>query len=176
MTAAGFAQVPTAGNIFFGYSLNNGSAGWGNTGNLNGWELSAEGKMAPFLGIVGDIGATYGTLNIPPQYLFGGTTSAPAQTRVLTYLAGPRASVTIGKFRPFAHALVGMGHLHQDTSQYAAAYSHGENSVSDALGGGVDYKILPFLAARVQGDALQTRFHGGRQTDTRVSTGLVFRF
>jgi hypothetical protein len=48
--------------------------------------------------------------------------------------------------------------------------------MTDAVGGGLDYKILPMFALRVQGDALQTRFRNGRQTDGRFTTGLVFRF
>jgi hypothetical protein len=175
MAAAGFAQLP-GGNIYVGYALNHASAEpGGSSGNLNGWEVSGEAKVAPFVGIVGDLGAQYGTLKIPASYAFG-TVALPAQTRVVTYMAGPRVSVSVGKFRPFAHALIGAAHLHQDLSQYAAAYTHGETCVSDAIGGGVDYKILPFIGVRVQGDALQTRFHGQTQNDARITTGVVFRF
>ena len=178
MAAAGFAQVPTAGNVYAGYALNRATTGpgWGSAGNLNGWEVSAEGKIAPFVGIVADIGTQYGTLQVPTAKLFGGAGNTSVQTREVTYLVGPRVSVTVGKFRPFAHALVGGGHLHQDTPQFAAAYSYSETGIADALGGGVDYKVLPFLAIRVQGDALQTRFRDGRQTDGRFTTGVVFRF
>jgi hypothetical protein len=178
MTAAGFAQVPTAGNVYLGYALNRASTGpgWGSAGNLNGWELSAEGKLAPFVGIVGDIGTQYGTLQVPTVKLFGGSGNTSTQTRVVSYMVGPRVSFSVGKFRPFAQALVGGGHLHQDTPQFPAGYSYGETCMTDAVGGGLDYKILPMFALRVQGDALQTRFRNGRQTDGRFTTGLVFRF
>lgn len=176
MTVAGFAQIPTGGNVFAGYSLNNGGSGWGGSSNLNGWEISVEGKVAPFVGIVGDLGAQYGTLQTPGRYLFGGTATVPTHTRVVTYLAGPRVSVSVGKFRPFAQALIGAAHLHQNLEQYAAAYSYGESSVGDALGGGVDYKVLRFVGVRAQGDLLQTRFRGSRQNDARVSTGVVLNF
>jgi len=176
MTAAGFAQIPTAGNVFLGYSLNHADAGWGTTGTINGWDFQAEGKIAPFVGMVADIGATYGTLPIPTAVLFGGSGNTDAQSRVVTYMFGPRVSVTVGKLRPFAQAMVGGGHLHQDLSQFPAAYSYGETCVIDAIGGGVDYSLIPMFAVRVQGDDLQTRFHGGRQNDARISAGLVFRF
>jgi hypothetical protein len=35
---------------------------------------------------------------------------------------------------------------------------------------------MPMFSWRVQGDLLQTRFHGSRQDDIRMSTGLVFKF
>lgn len=178
MVAAGFAQVPTAGNIYAGYALNRATtgSGWGSAGNLNGWEVSAEGKIAPFVGIVGDIGAQYGTLQVPTVKYFGGPGTTPTQSRVVTYMVGPRISASVGRFRPFAHALVGGGHLHQDTSQFPAGYSYGESCIADAFGGGLDYKVLPRIALRVQGDVLQTRFRESRQTDGRFTTGVVFKF
>ncbi len=184
MAVAGFAQIPSRVNVFAGYSLNHANSGVrdvssgvrSGSSNLNGWEVSVEGKMAPFVGIVGDLGAQYGTLQTPSSfYGFPGTTTS-THTRIVTYLAGPRVSVSVGRFRPFAQALIGAAHLHQNLQQYAAAYTYGETSVGDALGGGVDYSVLRFIGVRVQGDLVQTRFHGSRQNDARVSTGIVLRF
>ena len=172
MAAAGFAQIPTAGNLYIGYTLNHANPGWGSGGNLNGWEMSAEGKIAPFVGMVADVGATYGNLQTPTVDLFGGSGTTLTTTRVVTYMVGPRVSASVGKFRPFAHALVGVGHLHQDAIEYA----YGETCLADAIGGGLDYRVIHHVAVRVQGDALQTRFRGSRQTDERVSAGVVFKF
>jgi hypothetical protein len=173
MSAAVFAQVPTAGNVFLGYSFNRASTGWSNTGNLNGWEASVEGKIAPFAGIVADVGTQYGTLQVPIVHIFGGSgSSIDTTTRVESYMFGPRVSVSVGKFRPFAQALIGAGHLHES----ALEFHYGETCFSDAIGGGLDYHLRPQLAWRLQGDVLQTRFHGGRQEDARISTGLVLKF
>jgi hypothetical protein len=174
MSAAGFAQTqtPTGGNAFIGYSFNRASTGWSDTGNLNGWEASVEGKMAPFVGAVADVSTQYGTLQLPVVHVFGGSGSIDSTTRVVSYLFGPRVSASVGKFRPFAQALIGAGHLHES----ALEFHYGETCFADALGGGVDYRLMPQLAWRVQGDLLQTRFHGGRQEDTRISTGLVVKF
>lgn len=182
MAATGFAQVPSLGNVFVGYSLNHADVGWGTKGNINGWEISAEGKVAPFTTMVADLGATYGTLQIPTSQLFGGTGNTPADSRVVTYMFGPRVSFPIGRIRPFAHVLVGGAHLHQNTAQYAAAYSYGETALADAFGGGVDYRVLPHIGVRVQADDLQTRFHNnyptkaGTRDNLRVSAGVVFHF
>jgi hypothetical protein len=170
MSAAGFTQ--TSGNVFLGYSFNRASTGWSSTGNLNGWEASVEGKVAPFAGLVFDMSTQYGTLQMPVVHIFGGTGTTDSTTRVESFLFGPRLSVSVGKFRPFAHALVGPAHLHEDAVEFA----YGETAVADAFGGGLDYRLILPLAWRVQGDVLQTRFHGGRQEDTRISTGLVLSF
>jgi len=176
LAAAAVAQVPTSGNVYFGWTMNHANAGFGTTGNINGWQVSAEGKIAPFVGIVADLSESYGTMPIPNSALFGGSGSTPAQSRIVTYMVGPRVSVSVGKFRPFAQVLVGGAHLHQDTPQYESAYVWSESEVTDSFGGGVDYKLLKILALRVQGDVLQTRFHQGHQTDERFGTGLVIRF
>ncbi len=173
LSATGFAQTAAAGNVFVGYSFNRASTGWSNTGNLNGWELSGEAKASPHLGFVADVSTHYGTLRLPSVHVTGpGNGTYDLTTRVMSLMFGPRVSVSVGKFRPYANALVGVGHLHED----ALDYSYGENSVADALGGGVDYQVIKQFAWRVQGDLLQTRFHGGRQEDARFSTGLVMNF
>ena len=100
------AQVPTSGNVYFGYSLNHGSTGLTDTGTLNGWEGSLEGKIFPHVGMVADVSQQYGSLYIPG---FGENASSG---RAVTCL-GRWVSFTVGKFRPFVHALIGAGYLHE---------------------------------------------------------------
>lgn len=168
MAAAGMAQIPSLGNVYLGYALNHGSTGATRSGTLNGWEASVEGKMLPFVGIVADFGAQYGTQQILPAFGFGNES-----VRVESYLFGPRASVTVGKFRPFAHALIGAAHVNESS---AGLTFNSETQFADALGGGLDYHLIPRVSWRVQLDDLQTRFNGRRQDNTRFSTGLAFRF
>jgi hypothetical protein len=172
MSAAGFAQNPTTGNVFFGYSQLRANTGYSSTGNLYGWELSGEGKVAPFAGLVADLSTQYGGLPILPSHLFGGSGTSGATTRVESLLFGPRFSVSVGRFRPFAEAMVGIAHLHEDAPEYA----YGESCPSDEVGGGVDIRLSRMFGWRVQGDLLQTRFHQGLQNDAKISTGLVFNF
>lgn len=166
LTAVGMAQVPTSGNVYFGYSLNHGSTGLTDTGTLNGWEGSLEGNIFPHVGLVADVSTQYGTLYVP---LLGEN----ASERTSSYLFGPRVSFTVGKFRPFAEALIGTSHLHE--SAYAVG-DHGEFAYADALGGGVDYHLIPRLSWRLELDALQTNFHSSWQDNTRFTTGLAFHF
>src|SRR5579864_6047864 len=68
------AQVPTSGNIFFGYSYSGGNVflssaperqAASHTAGLNGWEGSLEGKFLPWIGIVADLSGHYGSHDLP---------------------------------------------------------------------------------------------------------------
>ncbi|MGA3350227.1 MAG: outer membrane beta-barrel protein [Candidatus Sulfotelmatobacter sp.] len=175
------AQVPTSGNVFVGYSFENTSSSSldflnSNRANLNGWEATLEGKVFPWVGIVADFAGHYGTQT--EQFELGGINStASVNAHEFTALFGPRVSVSVGKFRPFAEALFGAGHITtRDTSGGVGLVSPSDTSFATALGGGLDYKIIRPVAVRFQGDYVQTRFFGNTQNDVRFSTGIVLRF
>lgn len=150
MVSQAEAQVPTRGNIFFGYSYNSADFNGGRA-NLNGWEGSLEGKVAPFVGIVADLSGQYGSGNSLHNVIFG-----------------PRLSVPVGRFTPFAHALFGVSHISNGPFS--------DTSFGDALGGGIDYRLIHGIGWRFQLDALQTRFFSRTQDDVRFSTGIVLHF
>jgi hypothetical protein len=67
---AAFGQIVPKGNIFVGYSYTRAKvfpgsgpvgAASNQTGNLNGWDGSLEGKVFPFIGIVADVSGHYGS-------------------------------------------------------------------------------------------------------------------
>ena len=161
-------QIIPKGNVFVGYSY--GSADLNdnnNRSNLNGWEGSLEGKFLPWVGIVADFNGLYGTANFPSS-----TQLFRVDAREYNFLLGPRVSVSIGKIRPFAHALFGAGHV----TVTATGYSASDTAFASALGGGLDYHLVPLVAWRFQGDYLQTRFFGNTQNNGRFSTGIVLNF
>jgi opacity protein-like surface antigen len=175
------AQVPTSGNVFIGYSYYNTNMAYNsslapNRGSLNGWQGTLEGKVMPALGIVADITGHYGSLNlgvICPVIPVGvggggGCTAFNVSTHVYETMFGPRVGFPIGKFRPFAEAEVGVGHV--------SSTIHSDTSLATALGGGLDYKILRVLAWRVEGDYVHTSFFSTGQSNLRISTGIVLRF
>src|SRR5579883_192359 len=88
------------------------------------------------------------------------------------FLFGPRVSFSVGRVRPFAHGLVGAGHVSVSTTGYSAS----DTSFATALGGGLDFKLIPVVSWRFQGDFLQTRFFGNTQNNGRFSTGIVLNF
>ena len=171
------AQVPTSGNVFFGYSYYNTDLSSIDRANTNGWEASVEGKVIPFLGFVADFDSHYGSQNfsgcgVPPPQLGGGVCPGGFNASVTehNFLFGPRVSVSVGKFRPFAEALFGGAHV--DANNGVGS----DNSFATALGGGLDYKIIRPIAWRFQGDYVQTRFFSTTQNNVRLSTGIVLQF
>jgi opacity protein-like surface antigen len=163
------AQVP-GGNVFFGYSYYNTDLSGTDRVNTNGWEGSLEGKVLPWVGIVADLDGHYGSQNFPAPCPLGGTgCTFNANISEHDFLFGPRVSVPVGQFRPFAEALFGGGHVNLNGG--------GSDTVfATAVGGGIDYKIIRPVAVRFQGDYIQTRFFGATQNNVRISTGIVFRF
>jgi hypothetical protein len=146
------AQIPTKGNVFFGYSYNRAEIVSNDATNLNGWNASLEGKFAPWVGLVADLSGTYGSHIGEHNVLFG-----------------PRISATIGSVRPFAELLVGAGHIGIDRGP-------SDTSFANAVGGGVDYRVAGPFAVRGQLDWIHTRFFSNSQNDVRFSTGIVLHF
>jgi opacity protein-like surface antigen len=165
------AQIPSGGNVFFGYSYSRGntftqssSAGTGSSSvNMNGWEASLEGKYLPWLGVVADLDWHYGSERV-------------AQIQVSAsrhqIMFGPRASMARGRYTPFAQVLIGVAHQ----SDSGTMTSESDTSFATAIGGGVDYNLLKVVAARGQLDYLHTSLLGDSQGHIRLSVGLVFRF
>jgi hypothetical protein len=171
------AQVPTSGNVFFGYSYYNASALPVETShsNLDGWEGSFEGKVIPWVGMVADFSQHCGSASSCPLPVVP-VGSGPGQilcpnviSHEENFLFGPRVSFSVKKFRPFAEALFGGGRV--NTNGFGS-----DTSFATALGGGLDYKIIRPVAWRFQGDYVQTRFFGATQNNVRLSTGIVLRF
>ncbi|SPF45720.1 exported hypothetical protein [Candidatus Sulfotelmatobacter kueseliae] len=166
------AQVPTSGNIFVGYSFENASSSALNLDlsrpNLQGWEASLEGKVFPALGIVADFTGHYGSESFTQL-----TPNGPINVNVTGHeeevLFGPRVSVSIRRFRPFAEFELGIGHI--NTNSFGS-----DISFAMAIGGGLDYRIIRPAAWRFQGDYVSTRFFNTAQSNVRLSTGIVFRF
>jgi Outer membrane protein beta-barrel domain len=166
ISAIAAAQTPTGGNIFLGYSYSKAEEPISfQTANLNGWEGTVEGKFLPWIGLVADFGAHYGSV---PQNACLGCPNG-GDIKRYTILFGPRVSVSIQNFTPFAHALVGIG-------RFTETGSFSDTSFASAIGGGLDYKLIKGLAWRIQGDELHTRFFSTSQDHLRLSTGIVFRF
>jgi len=162
----GTAQAPTSGNIFFGYSLAN--ADWFSAGrsNLNRWTGSLEGKVLPHVGIVADFTQTFGSADstiLCPEVC----TPQSVNAHEYNMLFSPRLSFSVGKLRPFAEAMVGVGHVSGGES---------DTSFATALGGGIDYRIVRPIALRLEGDYVQTRIFSTTQNNARLSVGIVFRF
>ncbi|MFZ0797395.1 MAG: hypothetical protein WCA13_09180 [Terriglobales bacterium] len=165
------AQVPTSGNVFFGYSYYNADLSPLGRSNLNGWTASLEGKVAPWFGMVADFNQTFGSESVAAVCNAGPPCPSSASVSAHEYnmLFGPRLSVPVGKLRPFAEAMFGVGHVGTNGAG-------SDTSFATAIGGGIDYRLFRPIALRFEGDYVQTRFFGTTQGNARLSMGIVFRF
>jgi len=166
------AQIPTAGNVFFGYSYYNTNFSGIGRANLNGWEGTLEGRVFPHVGIVADFTGHYGSQNfVNPANTcaIGAVCSSAFNTHVYEAMFGPRVSASFGKFRPFAEFEVGLGHANVN-----GAVS--DTSFATAFGGGLDYRIIRPIAWRFQDDYVSTHLFSFHQNNIRLSTGIVIHF
>ena len=174
------AQLPSGGDAFFGYSYVHGEAfsnsrtvqASGGTASMNGWEASVEGKYLPWLGAVADLDWHYGGHNTTSCVLGGRCNKFRLNASRDTLLFGPRASITYGKYRPFAEFLLGVAYQ----SDKGGGISNSDLTMATGFGGGVDYTLLPAVALRAQLHDIHTSFFGKSQYDPRFSFGIVFRF
>ncbi len=173
-TGLASAQLPS-GNVFFGYSYENASSSafalTTNRPNLQGWEASLEGKLLPWVGIVADFSGHYGSENAPAQTP-NGVFSANVTGHELEVMFGPRLSVAVGKFTPFAEIMGGVAHM----STGGTFSGPSSTSFATAVGGGLDYRVFRPLALRIEGDYITTRLFSNTQNNLRLSTGVVLRF
>ena len=149
-------------DAFFGYSRTGSDTFYPNVGGLNGWEAAVHIHLHPFLGAEGDV-AHYG---------LGASASVP---RTTTVMVGPRVSVKALGVNLFVHGLVGGEHSSNNSSGGGVSISSG--TLAYALGGGIDFPVLPFFAWRVSGDRISApTLSPGSGEEYRFNTGLVFRF
>jgi len=157
---------------FFGYSYDNTSISQGGRGSLNGWNASLEGKFAPWIGLVTDIDGHYGSRNYAvPCIGPGPCPTVSANVAEHNFLFGPRVSVQVQRFRPFAEFLVGGSHVSR-----SSGISDSNTSFANAVGGGLDYRLAGPLAIRGQIDWVTTRFYGETQNGVCFSTGVAIHF
>lgn len=181
------AQFVPSGNISLGYSFVRADlstsrplSGSFSNSNFNGWDGSLEFKFIPWIGGVADFGGNYGTPRFAPAC--EAIPSPPCgpfdtKTHVTTFLFGPRVSLSLSRFTPFAHVLLGAGHIGASgTVPGGGNFSTTDNSFTTAVGAGLDYKLIKGLAWRFQGDDLHTRFFNSAQNNFRFITGIVVRF
>lgn len=166
-TGVALAQIPTSGNVFFGYSYYNTNLN-ANRNSLNGWEGTVEGKVLPHIAIVADFSGHYGSESFNACNGFD-CVLINTNVSVHNYLFGPRVSASVGKYRPFAELLIGASHANADVGGSDTSFATG-------VGGGLDYRLIRLIAWRIQGDYLHSNLFNTPQNNVRISTGIVVRF
>lgn len=165
---AGMAQpdYPKA-EIFAGYSFFRENP---ENFNLNGWNLSVTGNLAPWFGIEGDFSGHYGR---PTDF---GVPIEGVNIDSHTFMGGPKLSFRGRNATGFTHFLIGF--CRAGTNDFGLSTSN--FALATVLGGGIDININRRIAVRpFQADYLMTRFDpyeiGDRQNNFRFSAGIVFK-
>jgi len=113
------------------------------------------------MGIVTDFSGHYGSESFVAESVNG-----PIRVNVTRHewevLFGPRLSIPVGNFTPFAEAMFGIAHIHNGDF-----VDHTNTSFATALGGGLDYRLVRFLA-RAWKSTICTRDFSARRKTTCV--------
>ena len=161
-------QIPNHGDMFFGYShigaahcevpVSGATAACdplsAKSASLSGWSLSLEKKYLRYFGAVADLGGQYGG----------------ASQR--DFLFGIRGGASIGSFRPFAEALFGAVHDQENVPSGSLT----ETSFAEALGFGIDMRLIRRLGWRTQIDEVKTGSPVFERRNLRVASGFAVRF
>jgi hypothetical protein len=159
--------VPNHGDVFFAYARVatahcevpiSGARAFCNplsamSSNLNGWDGSVEKKYLRYFGAVADLSGQYGRVT-QNDFMFG-----------------LRGGASIGRFRPFAEALIGAVHVRENGSA-----PRSDTSFAEALGLGVDFRLMWLLGWRFQADEIKTGSPDFERRNLRLSSGLAVRF
>jgi hypothetical protein len=125
-----------------------------------GWVFAATGDLTPKVGIVGEVGGNYGSVDV-------------LNLRMHSFLGGvkfraPNASAVT----PFAQLLGGMTLTEASTE----AESDSRFVYTVQPGGGVDIAFTPNARIRLQGDYRYNRRDGFGFNQFRFATGVVYGF
>jgi hypothetical protein len=155
--------------LFGGYTIvRNQFTATGSTFDLNGWDVSIERKVAPWVGL---------TFDVSQQHGIRSGAGFPEHEKNTFALFGPQISPPVARrVIPFGHVLFG------------AVYGTGLNFVSGppeistaltftaAVGGGVDIKIFgPLWLRAIQADYVPSKLDDDHRTKARISAGIALR-
>jgi len=90
--------------------------------------------------------------------------------KYLSYGAGPKIAWRRRKWEPWAHTIVGGVHIQPQTA------GNSTSGLGLQAGGGVDYRILSNLSARVGVDWVGTRMFGQWQNSGQANVDVVLHF
>lgn len=204
VTASTFAFAQTdynKGEFFVGYSHGQVDSGVDSGDSVksffrdrigfNGFETSGVYNVSRYIGIKGDVSGTYKST----VFTFPVTTGASTQTvtvdtknSLYNFLGGVQIkdNANEGRFKPFAHALVGAGHGRTRVNSLTCTTTANINctdigSVNDtglagAFGGGLDVRIndrVDFRAFQV--DYNPIKFENTTDHNVRFSIGIVIK-
>jgi opacity protein-like surface antigen len=205
-SAVSFAQTDgyKKGEVFLGYS--NGQVDTGldsddldgvfptnDFGNFHGFNVSGVYNVNRFIGIKGDVSGTYNKTSISQGFIANGTTftvGLDTKSSLYNFLGGVQVkdNSNSGRFKPFAHALVGAAHIRSKVNNFTCTpaavcpptFEFNDETFSDtglagAFGGGIDIRVTNRVQIRaIQIDYNPIRADGVTSHNVRFGVGIVF--
>jgi len=159
---------------------------------FHGFNVSGVYNFSRYLGVKGDISGTYNSTRFTGNFNVGGTpasVSFDTDSSLYNFLGGVQVkdNSRSGRFKPFAHALVGAGHARTKFSDFqcspgnlCAAVVVPDESASatgfaGAFGGGLDIRLNDKVQIRAfQVDYNPMRIEDATQHNVRFGAGIVF--
>jgi hypothetical protein len=184
-------QVDTGNN--FSNSGNAVQNFFANRANFNGFEAAGVYNLSRYVGLKADLSGTYhrsGSFSFP---VTTGTSTQTVSGNITQSLYNVLGGVQIkdnantGRFKPFAHALVGLGHGRSDVTNLTCtntsnincdAFRTGNhsNGLAGVLGGGIDVRVNDKVDVRaIQLDWNPMRFNGTNENNLRIGVGIVIK-
>lgn len=160
--------------------------------NFNGFNVSGVYNLTRYFGVKGDVSGTYNSKRFNGTADVGGTPvniSVKNSSSFYNFLGGVQVkdNAKSGRFKPFAHALVGAGHARTKVSDYVCSPStvcpavfipdskFSETGLAGAFGGGLDIRLNNKIQIRAfQVDYNPVRVNGQTQSNVRFGAGIVF--
>lgn len=162
--------------------------------NFNGVNVSGVYNLNRYFGVKADVSATYNKNEVSDTFTDGGlnyTIGFKNNNSLYNFLGGVQVkdNAKSGVFKPFAHALVGVGHARARFKDFSCITPVGGNcapfvvadeTFSDtgfagAFGGGIDLRVNDrFQIRAIQVDYNPTRIGGEFQNNVRIGAGIVF--
>jgi hypothetical protein len=183
--AVSFAQTPEfqKNEVYVGYSANEVdtqgafSSNPNDTGrdHFNGFNVEATRNVSRYLGVQADYSFHQKSQDVPV-----GTATGNVRARLQQFMGGVKVqdNALDVRFRPFAHALVGVAHDSVDAIVPSIITTNtSDNGLALAIGGGLDIRATKHIDVRaIQLDYNPNRNNGDTDHNFRIGAGLNFRF
>ena len=156
---------------------------------FNGFEVSYTRNIHRYFGIKADVSGAYRNNEFTSTVVTGNTTttfSADQKRSLYNFLGGVQVkdNATEGRWKPFGHALVGVGHTRskinnvvcQGTNCPVLGSTFHDTGFAGAFGGGLDIKInnrIDFRALQVDYNPVYTS--SSFDNNVRFGIGFVFK-
>lgn len=160
--------------------------------NSNGVNVSGVYNLNRYFGVKGDVSATYNTTRFNDDAVVSGspvTIGFKTNNSLYNFLGGVQVkdNAKSGRFKPFAHALVGAGHARVKISDFTCTPGTAcaavvipderisETGLAGAFGGGIDIRLNNRIQIRAfQVDYNPVRLDGDTSHNVRFGAGIVF--